>query len=78
MLRRIFICTVIIAFASQVCAGVQHFGNFIVNVPRGWTGDLQASTLVVKSDSCNASVAAAVAPMGEVHFEKIIDSLDWE
>ena len=76
MRRNIFICTIIlIALVSQACAGVQSFGNFRVNVPRGWTGELQSSTLVVKSSKYNASVAAAVAAMGDADFSEIAERL---
>ena len=76
MTRKIFLCTLIIlALAGQVNAGTQRFGNYVVNVPSGWTGELQGQTLVVKSDSVNASVAVAFAETGEASFTDIVERL---
>ena len=60
---------------SQAHARLQSFGNFRVNVPSGWTGQLQGQTLVIKSDSVNASVAVAFAEMGEASFTDIVERL---
>ena len=76
MTRKIFLCTLIIlALAGQVHAGTQRFGNYVVNVPSGWTGELQGQTLIVKSDNVNASVAVAFAQMGEASFTDIVERL---
>ena len=76
MTRKIFLCTLIIlALAGQVHAGTQRFGNYVVNVPSGWTGELQGQTLIVKSDNVNASVAVAFAETGEASFTDIVERL---
>ena len=76
MTRKIFLCTLIIlALAGQVHAGTQRFGNYVVNVPSGWTGELQGQTLIVKSDNVNASVAVAFAKTGEASLTDIVERL---
>ena len=77
MKRKISLFTlfIILALAGQVYADTQRFGNYVVNVPSGWRGELQGQTLVVKSESVNASVAVAFAEMGEASFTDIVERL---
>lgn len=76
MRRRIFLCTlIVIVLASQAPAKTQRFGHFKVDVPSGWTGELQGQTLLVKSDSVNASLAVAFAEMGEASLTDIVERL---
>lgn len=76
MKRRIFLCAVmVLALAFQASAKTQKFGHFRVDVPSGWKGELQGQTLLVKSESVNASVAVAFAEMGEASFTDIVERL---
>ena len=76
MIRRIFLCTVmILALAFPASAKIQKFGHFRVDVPSGWKGELQGQTLLVKSETVNASVAVAFAEMGEASFTDIVERL---
>ena len=76
MKRRIFLCAVmILVLAFQASAKTQKFGHFRVDVPSGWKGELQGQTLLVKSESVNASVAVAFAEMGEASFTDIVERL---
>lgn len=76
MRRKIFLCTLIIlVLASQASAKIQRFGHFKVDVPSGWTGELQGQTLLVKSNSVNASLAVAFAETGEASFTDIVERL---
>ena len=76
MTRKIFLCTLLVlALGLPAHAVVQRFGHFVVNVPSGWTGELQGQTLIVKSDSVNASIAVAFAQMGEASFTDIVERL---
>ena len=65
----------ILVLASPACATVQRFGHFKVDVPAGWTGELQGSTLVVKSDSVNASLAVAFNETGGASLSDIVERL---
>ena len=76
MRRRIFLCAVIIlALVFPASAKTQKFGHFRVDVPSGWKGELQGQTLLVKSQSVNASVAVAFAETGEASFTDIVERL---
>ena len=76
MTRKIFLCAVIIlALSLPVSAKTQKFGHFRVDVPPGWRGELQGQTLLVKSESVNASVAVAFAETGEASFTDIVERL---
>ena len=56
-------------------ADVQKFGNIIVDVPSGWEGSLQGSTLVVKSKTKSASLAIAFNSMGNANLTDIAERL---
>ena len=76
MKRKIFLCAVmILVLAFQASAKIQKFGHFRVDVPRGWKAELQGQTLLVKSQSVNASVAVAFAEMGQASFTDIVERL---
>lgn len=76
MKRKIFLCAVmILVLAFPASAKIQKFGHFRVDVPSGWKGELQGQTLLVKSQSVNASVAVAFAEMGEASFTDIVERL---
>ena len=76
MARKLLLCTlIIIALVSPACARVQRFGHFRADIPAGWTGELQGSTLVIKSDYVNASLAVAFAEMGEASLTDIVERL---
>ena len=74
--RKVFVCALLIfVMISQAHARVQRFGHFRVNVPSGWSGELQGQTLIVKSKSANASIAVAFAETGEASFSDIVERL---
>ena len=76
MKRKIFLCAVLVlAMSSCAWARVQRFGHFTVDVPSGWTGELQGSTLVVKSDTVNASLAVAFNETGGASLSDIVERL---
>ena len=76
MIRKIFMfMMIILVLASGACAEVQRFGHFKVNVPDGWTGELQGSTLVVKSNRVNASLAVAFNETGGASLSDIVERL---
>ena len=51
-MKKIFYSILItLIFASCSLANPQEFGNFRVEIPSGWTGELQNTTLVIKNDS---------------------------
>jgi len=65
----------ILIFASCSCAKPEAFGNFRAEIPSGWSGDLQGSTLVIKNSDKNASVAVAFNQMGEAQLSDIVERL---
>ena len=67
--------SLILAMALPINANTQGFGNFSVNVPSGWKGELQGQALIVKSQSVNASAAVAFAQMGGASFTDIVERL---
>ena len=76
MLRKICVCVVLVVMmSSSAWSRVQRFGNFSVDVPSGWSGELQGSTLVVKSDTQNASMAVAFARTGGASLSDIAERL---
>lgn len=76
MKRKIFLCAVLVlVMCSCACARVQKFGHFTVDVPSGWTGELQGSTLVVKSNTVNASMAVAFNETGGASLADIAERL---
>ena len=78
MRRKNFLSMLVIlvmVMVSQASAKIQRFGHFRVNVPSGWSAALQGQTLLVKSESVNASVAVAFAEMGEASFTDIVERL---
>ena len=76
MTRKLFLSALLIlVLALPVHSSTQRFGNFSVDVPSGWKGELQGQTLIVKSQSVNASVAVAFAQMGEASFTDIVERL---
>ncbi|MBQ9420054.1 MAG: hypothetical protein IJU31_06755 [Synergistaceae bacterium] len=75
MKKKIFLCIVMLALASTALARPQKFGNFTAEIPIGWTGELQGSTLVIKNESANASLAVAFNEMGETPLTDIVERL---
>lgn len=65
----------VLIFASIAGAKPQAFGNFRAEVPVGWTGGLQGSTLVIKHENGNASLAVAFNKMGEASLTDIAERL---
>ena len=72
-----FLCSLILIFifASVAAASVKTFGNFRAEVPEGWEGELQSSTLVLKHKTKKASVAIAFNQMGEADLTDIVERL---
>ena len=76
MRRKIFLSMlVILVMFSQASAKIQRFGHFRVDVPSGWTAELQGQTLLVKCERVNASVAVAFAETGGASFTDIVERL---
>ena len=76
MMRKVCLCAVLVlVLAFPVSAKSQKFGHFRVDVPSGWKAELQGQTLLVKSQSVNASLAVAFAEMGEASFTDIVERL---
>ncbi len=76
MRRKIFLSMlVILVLVSQASAKIRRFGHFSVDVPSGWTGELQGQTLIVKSERVNASVAVAFAETGGASLTEIVERL---
>lgn len=76
MRRKIFVSMlVILVVVSQASAKIRSFGHFRVEVPSGWTAELQGQTLIVKSEHVNASVAVAFAETGGASFTDIVERL---
>ncbi|MBR1486813.1 MAG: hypothetical protein IJ597_06120 [Synergistaceae bacterium] len=62
-------------FASCASADLQAFGNFRVEVPSGWSGELQNTTLVIKNNNRPASIAIAFNEMGDADLTDIVERL---
>ncbi|MBQ7560147.1 MAG: hypothetical protein IJT20_07890 [Synergistaceae bacterium] len=62
-------------FVSTANAKPESFGNFRAEVPHGWSGGLQGSTLVIKHENGNASLAVAFNKMGEASLTDIAERL---
>ncbi|MBQ6775118.1 MAG: hypothetical protein IJP53_01545 [Synergistaceae bacterium] len=76
MKRKIFLCALmLLVLASAALARPQAFGNFRAEIPAGWSGDLQGSTLVIKNDTAKASLAVAFNEMGEASLTDIVERL---
>ena len=78
MRRKIFLYMIVIlvmAMVSQASAKIQKFEHFSVNVPTGWSAELQGQTLLVKSKRMNASVAVAFAETGGASLSDIAERL---
>ena len=65
----------ILIFASLSFASLQTFGNFRAEIPSGWSGELQGSTLVIKHENKNASIAIAFNEMGDASLSDIVERL---
>ena len=65
----------ILIFASLSFASLQTFGNFRAEIPSGWSGELQGSTLVIKHENKNASIAIAFNEMGDASLTDIVERL---
>ena len=75
-MKKIFYSILItLIFASCSLANPQEFGNFRVEIPSGWTGELQNTTLVIKNDSKPASIAIAFNEMGDADLTDIVERL---
>ena len=76
-MKKFFYLFLVIFFAlySTAFASVQSFGNFRADVPDGWKGELQGSTLVIKNNSVPASVAIAFNHMGGANLSDIVERL---
>ena len=70
----IIFCTVFF-MAVSTSADVQKFRHFSVDVPSGWTAYEQGSTLIIKSQKTDASVAVAFNSMGEASLSDIVERL---
>ena len=72
-----FFCSLIFIFIfiSGAMANVRTFGNFRAEVPAGWNGELQGSTLVIKNPNANASIAIAFNKMGKADLSDIVERL---
>ena len=76
MLRKMFMAMIaVLVLACGAGAEVQRFGHFTVNVPAGWKGELQGSTMVVKSERKNASLAVAFNETGGASLSDIVERL---
>ncbi len=78
MRRKIFLSMsmiLVVLMVSQASAKIRSFGHFRVDVPSGWSGELQGQTLIVKSERVNASVAVAFAETGGASFTDIVERL---
>lgn len=76
MLRKMFVAMMLLlVLAVGAGAEVQRFGHFTVNVPDGWTGELQGNTLVVKSERTNSSLAVAFNETGGASLSEIVERL---
>lgn len=65
----------ILFFSSVSYAKPETFGNFRAEIPYGWTGGLQGSTLVIKHENGIASLAVAFNKMGEASLTDIAERL---
>lgn len=72
-----FLCSVLIIliFASCSLAKPEAFGNYRAEIPSGWSGELQGSTLVIKNAGANASIAVAFNQMGDAQLSDIVERL---
>ena len=66
---------IILIFNSILYAKPQTFGNYRAEVPSGWSGELQGSTLVIKNNNKNASIAIAFNQMGDASLADIVERL---
>ncbi|MBQ7152108.1 MAG: hypothetical protein IJR94_07650 [Synergistaceae bacterium] len=71
-------CWALIIFLATAQASwsmLHTFGPFKAEIPLGWTGELQGSTLVIKSKEADASVTVASNTMGQVSLGEIAEVL---
>ena len=75
-MKKIF-CAIMFFFAlcSMSQASVQKFGNFRVDVPNGWQGGLQGSTLVVKNNRTTASVTVSFNKTDGESLSDIVENI---
>ena len=75
-MKKIFLAILaILIFSSCLYAKPESFGNFRVEIPTGWKGELQGSTLVIKNSEANASLAVAFNEMGNTPLSEIVERL---
>ena len=75
-MKKIFCSLILILiFSSAAIASVKAFGNFRAEVPEGWEGELQGSTLVIKHKTKKASIAIAFNQMGGADLTDIVERL---
>lgn len=72
-----FFCSLILilTLTGASFANIEAFGNFRADIPSGWSGELQNTTLVIKHDSKPASLAVAFNEMGEANLSDIVERL---
>ena len=66
---------IILTFATCSHAEPESFGNFRAEIPSGWKGELQGSTLVIKNAGANASLAVAFNKMGDTPLSDVVERL---
>ena len=75
-MKKFFCCLILIlTLAGTAYAKPEAFGNFRAEIPSGWTGELQNTTLVIKHKSKTASVAVAFNQMGGAELSDIVERL---
>ena len=76
IMKKIF-CTllIILIFSGISSADLKQFGNFRAEIPDGWSGELQGTTLVIKNQNANASLAVAFNQMGNTPLTDIVERL---
>ena len=75
-MKKIFCCLIfILTLAGAACARPEAFGNFRAEIPSGWSGELQNTTLVIKHKSKTASIAVAFNKLGGADLSDIVERL---
>ena len=65
----------ILTLTGAAFASVEAFGNFRAEIPSGWSGELQNTTLVIKHRTKPASIAVAFNKLGAANLTDIVERL---
>ena len=76
MIRKFFACVMIsLLLISQAYAELQKFDRVSVNVPNAWNAEQKENTIILKSNSSEASMEISFAKIGDEELSDVVEKL---